>query len=393
MKILYIDPFSVPNSMGGSQKSLLDIMIGMKDFGHEVILGNPGEGLLNIEAKKRDLTAINFFLPNIIDTRITLGTRRIFNIFAAIYDVCILFLSGFSIFLLIRKYKPDIVHANQILVSIAAGFACKLGEIPCVWHIRENPADHISGYVIKIFGILGFLFSDRIMVNSQYTANTFRNTSLQNKIVVIPIGIENTTDQRMNKSANSKEKDFNSTKVISIFGRITPRKGHKVLIRTLKILKRKQLKYDLLIFGHINENDPYYLSLLSLIDELGLIPNIRFCGFKTAISPILSTSDIIVAPSIESETFGRTIIEAMAAGKPVVATRVGAHPEIIEDGVTGFLVEPNNSKELADRIEKILLDQDLAKSIGERGRERYEEFFTLERYCKNIENIYEGLTK
>jgi glycosyltransferase involved in cell wall biosynthesis len=168
-------------------------------------------------------------------------------------------------------------------------------------------------------------------------------------------------------------------------------KGYDVLMKALKILVKKGLECKLLILGHVDQNDQYYLSLRSLMEELGLISHIEFCGFKSDIGPILNSSDIVVSSSTESETFGRTLVEAMAAGKPVVATRVGAHPEIIEDGVTGFLVEPNNPKELADRIEKILLDHDLAKSMGKRGRERYEEHFTLEKYCKKIEDIYDGL--
>ena len=377
--------------MGGSQKSLLDIMTEMKNRGNEVILAMPGNGLLTSAAKDRGVITTNFFLPTILFTRISLGKRRFFNIFAAVYDVLILFLSGLSLYILIRKKKPDIVHANQMLISIAAGFACKLGKVPCVWHIRENPADHIPGTVIKTFGIFGAILSDRIMVNSQYTANIFRNTSLYDKIVVVPIGIENTDNHIINGSEDSKEKDSRSTKVISIFGRIIPMKGHEILIESIKILKEKQLVYKLQILGHFDKNDPYYLSLLSSIEDLGLTSEVKFCGFKSDIGPILYSSDIIVSSSIESETFGRTIIEAMAARKPVVATRVGAHPEIIEDGVTGFLVEPGNPVQLADRIELLFINKEFAMEMGQHGRERYEKYYTLDQYCKNIEDTYTRL--
>ena len=391
MRILYIDPSSNPNHMGGSQKSLLDIMTEMKNRGNEVLLAMPGNGLLTSAAKNRRVITTNFFLPAILFTRISFGNRRFFNIFAAVYDVLILFLSGLSLYILIRKKKPDIVHANQMLISIAAGFACKLGKVPCVWHIRENPADHIPGTVIKTFGIFGTLLSDRIMVNSQYTANIFRNTSLYKKIVVVPIGIENNSNHAVNESLNSKDEHLKSTKVISIFGRIIPMKGHEILIKSLKILKEKQLDCKLLVWGHFNENDPYYLSLLSLIEEFGLLSDVKFCGFKSGISPIFNVSDIIVSASTESESFGRTIIEAMAARKPVVATRVGAHPEIIQDDVTGFLVESGNPEQLADRIGLLLTNKELANEMGERGRERFEKCYTLDKYCKNIEDNYTWL--
>ena len=388
VRILYIDPFANPNSMGGSQKSLLDIMTEMKNRGNEVILAMPGTGLLTSEAKNRGVITTKYFLPTILFTRISFGKRRYFNIFAAVYDVFILFLSSLSLYILIRNKKPDIVHANQMLISIAAGFACKLGKVPCVWHIRENPADHIPGFILKTYGVFGFLFADRVMVNSQYTANIFRKTALYKKIVVIPIGIENNSNHVVNKSLNSKDRYQKSNKVISIFGRIIPMKGHDILIKSLKILKEKQAKFELQIVAHINKNDRYYLYLLSLIKELNLKSKVQFCDFISDINPILNTSDIIVTSSIESETFGRTIIEAMAAGKPIVATRVGAHPELIEDGITGFLVEPNNPKQLSEKLKTLLDDKYLSEKMGQNGRVRYEKYYTLEQCCLNIENAY-----
>ena len=391
MKILYVDPFAIPDSLGGSQKSLLDVMTEMKKCGHEVILAMPGEGLLSTDARNKGIVTTKFLLPTLASTRITIGTRRVFNIIAAIYNVFILFLSGYFLFRLIHKTKPSIAHSNQMLISIAAGFACKLAKVPCVWHIRENPANHISGFILKTYGVFGFLFADRVMVNSQYTANIFRKTALYKKIVVIPIGIENNSNHVVNKSLNSKDRYQKSNKVISIFGRIIPMKGHDILIKSLKILKEKQAKFELQIVAHINKNDRYYLYLLSLIKELNLKSKVQFCDFISDINPILNTSDIIVTSSIESETFGRTIIEAMAAGKPIVATRVGAHPELIEDGVNGFLVEPGDPVQLADRIELLFTNNELAKEMGKRGRERYEKYYTLGQYCNNIQDTYTNL--
>ena len=384
MRILYIDLSSNPNSMGGAQKSLLNIMTEMKKRGNEAILAIPKDGLLVSKAQNEGIRTLRFALPATINTRIRFGQKRYFNIFAAIYDVFILLLSGFSLFVLTNRIKPDIVHANQMLVSIAAGIASKLAKVPCIWHIRENPAAHISKTVIKIFGVFGFLLSDQVIVNSKFTADIFRNTSLLNKIVVVPIGVENTTD-------NLIQNDSRSTNVISIIGRIIPMKGHEILIKSLNIINQKHVDFELQIVGYFNPIDPYYLSLVSLIEEFELTSKVKFCGFKSSISPILNSSDIIVSSSTESESFGRTIIEAMAARKPVVASRIGAHPEIIEDGITGFLVEPGNPEQLADRIELLLMNKKFAMEMGQHGRERYEKCYTLDQYCKDIEDTYRRL--
>ena len=384
MKILYIDPFCIPDYMGGSQKSLLNIMIEMKNRGYSIILATPGRSMLSQNAEKNGIRVTEFLLPGLMNTRISIGKKNFFNIFAAIYDIFIFMISGFSILKLIKEYKSDIVHSNQMIISLSAGLACKISKVHCIWHIRENPADHISKLVLYFFGKLGDFLSDQVLVNSQFTAKIFLNTSLYKKIIVIPIGI----NYRMNEIIASKNKSLKINPVVTILGRIIPMKGHKALIQSLKVLKQKQLEIDMRIIGHFDKNDPYYLYLLSLIDELGLHSNVKFYGFQSKVNPILNSSNIIIVPSIESETFGRTIIEAMAAGKPVIASCVGAHPEIIEDGVTGFLVNPGKPKELAAKIKLILTDKELQKKMGKYGKERYEKFYTLDRYCTNIENIY-----
>jgi glycosyltransferase involved in cell wall biosynthesis len=386
MKILYIDPFCNPDYMGGAQKSLLNIMIDMKKRGHNIILATPGTSMLSQNAEKNGIGVTKFLLPKLINTRISIGKKKFFNIFAAIYDLFIFIITGLSIFKLIKTYKSDIVHSNQMIISISAGLACKMRKVPCIWHIRENPADHISKYILLVFGKLGDSLSDQVLVNSKYTAKIFINTALYKKIKVIPIGI----NYRINENNISKNKPFNSKPVVTILGRIIPMKGHETLIRSLKFLKQKQLEVDMYIIGHFDENDTYYLYLLSLINEFGLHSNIKFYGFRSNINTMLNSSNIIIAPSTEPETFGRTIIESMAVGKPVIASCIGAHPEIIQDGLTGFLVSPGKSEELAAKIELILTDKELQKKMGELGKQRYDKLYTLDNYCTNIESIYDS---
>ena len=362
----------------------------MKKHGHDVILGVPGNGFLNNAVKNININTHKFFLPKIINTRLVIGKIRFFNIFAAIYNLIILFISSLSLFILIKDERPDIVHSNQILISIAAGLACRIAKVPCIWHIRENPAKHISDVILKTFGLFGYFLANKIIVNSQYTAKIFHNTLMQRKIIVIPIGIE------ISKNKNSTEKNIRknnlSDKIISIFGRLIPMKGHEVLIESMKILKSKKVNFKLNIYGDYNDLDLYYLSLVSLINRLNLSSKIRFCGFKSNIQEAMNSSDIIVSSSTEAETFGRTIVEAMLVGKPVIATRVGAHPEIIEDGVSGFLVQPNDPKDLAKKIEILFNDKNLAYKIGETGKERSEEYFTLKKYIDRLEVLYQNLS-
>jgi glycosyltransferase involved in cell wall biosynthesis len=96
---------------------------------------------------------------------------------------------------------------------------------------------------------------------------------------------------------------------------------------------------------------------------------------------------------VEAETFGRTVIEAMAHGKPIVATNVGAHAEIIETGVSGLIVEPNDPAALSDAIKKILSNDELAKQVGQNGYQRYTENYTMDTYCDKLESVYSELVR
>lgn len=395
MRIFYIDPFVLKGSLGGSQISLLSILEAMRKRGHEVSLLVPGKGELAERATISGIFVDTFYLPKLYDTRIMIGGHRYFNLLAAAYDLMAFMISSVSLYRIFKKIKPGIIHSNQMTISIAVGIAARLCRIPCVWHIRENPSTSVPKFVIRIFGLLGHYLADRIIVNSQYTADRFKGSRIFDKIEVVPIGILSNSASSDIPSSVAMRRKFGlpaSARIISIFGRLIPMKGHDVLIRTLKHLRDKGHNVHVLVPGHYEKEDTYFLHLSSLVDSLGLSGQVHFLGFKHDIQPILNSSDIVVSCSKEPETFGRTLIEAMAAGKPIVATKIGAHPEIVKDGVTGFLIAPDNPVQLAEKIEELLLSDEMTARIGKAGQARFHTEFTIEASISRIEGIYIQLT-
>ena len=382
MKILYIDPFVLPDFLGGSQKSLLDIMDSMNNKNNKIILATPGEGMLSQVASEKNIEIINFMLPSFINTRISIFSKNYFNYCAALINVLNLLIAALSIYKLIRKNKPDIIHSNQMLISIPAGIASKVLKVPCLWHIRENPSKHISRFILKFYSFIGTKFSSKIIVNSAYTASFFSNTNLRHKINIVPIGIN------LNKNTSlTIQNKTNQVKNISIFGRIIPMKGHNSLIKSLNLLDI-ELDYKLFIYGNYESDNDYYLSLKKLIENLNLASKINFLGFVSDVTKAVAKSDLIISASLEAESFGRTLIEGMAMGKPIIATDVGAHSEIIDDGINGFLVKAGDTKALSKKIKMILNDEELALRLGSNGKHKYDKYYTRDIYKKNIENIY-----
>jgi glycosyltransferase involved in cell wall biosynthesis len=126
---------------------------------------------------------------------------------------------------------------------------------------------------------------------------------------------------------------------------------------------------------------------MNIVNERDLNSVVTFAGFQSNVLEYMADFDVVVLPSI-LEGFGIVLLEAMAMGKPVVASRVGGIPEAVEDSVTGILVPPANSRKLAEALVVLLENSTLRQSMGEAGRARVETLFSLERTIKEIECCY-----
>ena len=117
-----------------------------------------------------------------------------------------------------------------------------------------------------------------------------------------------------------------------------------------------------------------------------------FTGFTEDMPGMYYALDLLVLPSV-AEPFGRTLIEAMAMERPVIATRAGGAVEVVDDGVTGILVTSENSDELADAIQWASKNRDIANKMGIKGRERAESLFAIKENVKKIELVYQNILK
>ena len=142
--------------------------------------------------------------------------------------------------------------------------------------------------------------------------------------------------------------------------------------------------------GTVVKEDAYRASLEGLARRLGIADRVVFTGFRLDIPQILQEVAVSVLPSL-SEGLSNFLLESMAAGVPVVATRVGGSPEAVGDGETGLLVPTRNAAALARAIDALLTDRDLARRMGQAGRRRMEERFSLEAMARATERLYSSL--
>jgi glycosyltransferase involved in cell wall biosynthesis len=177
--------------------------------------------------------------------------------------------------------------------------------------------------------------------------------------------------------------------LVTTVGNIRRVKGHDVFIKAAASIVQRFPNVSFSIAGDVLEPD-YFVELQALIRELNLSDHFHFVGSVTDLHQHLSAADIFVLPS-RSEGFSNAIIEAMAASLPVVATNVGGNSEAVRDGVTGFLVPPDDPAALSAAIIRLLSDPSQAKAMGAAGNATVTENFTTEAMMTRIASAYQKL--
>jgi glycosyltransferase involved in cell wall biosynthesis len=177
--------------------------------------------------------------------------------------------------------------------------------------------------------------------------------------------------------------------VVVALARLNPSKGLDHLLDAAAHLAERHPAARFVFIGG-GPDAAYRATLDARAASLGIADRVRFIGERTDVAPLLGQATISVLPSL-SEALPNSVLESMAAGVPVVATRVGGIPEVIEDGVTGLLVPPGDSRALADAIGRLLDTPSWACAMGRSGRETAVQRFSTERMVRATEEVYEGL--
>jgi len=202
------------------------------------------------------------------------------------------------------------------------------------------------------------------------------------KIRLIHDGI----DPRPFESASNTRDMHTECVVVGMAAVFEERKGHRFLLEAAQRLKAQgcRLQYRLAGDGSLRP------SMEKTATRLGLKDDVQFLGFVSDIPTFLSQVDIFVLPSL-FEGLGVSVLEAMAAGKAVIASRVGGLPELVIDSVTGLLVAPRDVEGLVNAISTLAGDKSLIRAMGDKGRERLKEKFTIEQTARQVEDYYYSL--
>jgi len=160
------------------------------------------------------------------------------------------------------------------------------------------------------------------------------------------------------------------------------------------LAKLQNLDFEAVLAGDPQEREGYLAELREAIDRVKLTQKIRIPGHCTDMPAALMAADVVVAPSIEPEAFGRVAVEAQAMGRPIVASRLGAQTETVVDGQTGFLFEPGNVDELAKLIERALaMPADQRATMAIAARDRVLKSYTVDTMCAATLDVYREIVE
>lgn len=292
-----------------------------------------------------------------------------------------------------RQENFDIVHTHTAKTGILGRMAARLAGVPKVVHLSHG--HNFYGY----FGSLGsrlvimlerFMarFTDKFIVLTELEKNDLSvyKVTQPAKVVVINSGLELNKYQNVNINKAGKKKELQLEEnelVVGMISRLEPIKGPEYLVEAAKSVIANMSGIKFLIVGE----GSLKAKLTGRCRELGMADKFVFTGWREDIPEILSLLDILVLPSL-NEAVGRVLIEAGAAGIPVVATKVGGIPEIIKDQETGLLVPPQDIDSLTKAIIFLAENKERRKSLGEAARKWIDEKFSADNMVANITNLY-----
>jgi glycosyltransferase involved in cell wall biosynthesis len=292
----------------------------------------------------------------------------------------------FRLYRLLRTMRPQLTYTNSLKADILGGIAARFANIPVIWHVRDRiSADYLPKKAVFVFCFLSKLIPDWIITNSFSTLSSLYpkdiSAEVPDRISVIHDGVD---VKRYRRSITRIEQKI----MVGLIGRISPWKGQDVFIRAIRLITDTypQVRFEIIgspTFGEIDFDQ----KLRSLIIECNLTDVVKLAGFEHDIPLRINSLSIVVHASTIPEPFGQVVIEAMAAGKPVIATNGGGVKEIMLDGITGILVPMKDPESMAEAISKLLADPELCYRMGNAAYEHVQENFTISKTARAVENL------
>ena len=293
-----------------------------------------------------------------------------------------------------KQKQIDVVYCNCIRGVLTIFLAAILSRTPILWYIKGELQN-------TILDTVGFFLSRKILYfcesnkNDKYPLLTY---IFRKKIGILNIGVDPAVFvdiERADKSKLIKEFGINEETINLVYtGQLYRPKGIHYLLEAVALVRDEYPNIKLYIVGDhiIEEYKDYINDLNNIIVQHGIAEHIIFTGWRTDALNIISIMDILVHPSL-SEGFGRTVLEGMALGKPVIASKVGGLRELIKNGENGFLVDVRSPSQIAEKLCLLLANKGLRERMGREAKKTVFSEYLIQDKIRELECIWHEMVE
>ena len=396
MKILYVQPGP---GMGGSKISLYH-MVKCASSSQTSFLALSAPGQTDYEALVQPFVEKFFYqdIPTWQKYHRRTWLEKLRAPFGNAYRILKTIPAAIKLGKIIKAEKIDVVHTNNSITPVGA-LACWMTKTPHVWHIREAFGSNRQYRPILSDAITYWFMkqlSDVIICNSAYTAEPFEHRQIKHTIIQNGIDLSDFSDKVSRGASIRSQYGINQDEiVIGMVGNLsTELKRHNIFLDMAKGLIKEHHQLKFIIFGGSSNLDqtPYTRSLAEQVNNSGLSDKVTWAEFIEDTPAMMNSIDILVHPAL-TEGSGRVIMEAMAAGKPVVGMKSGGVQELIRDGENGFLVQPGNDQDLAVKVKLLIEDENLRQIVAANARIYAHSNFSNQANTRAIEDVYHNLVR
>ncbi|AFZ13611.1 glycosyl transferase group 1 [Crinalium epipsammum PCC 9333] len=337
MKILFLDQSGEP---GGAELCLIDIA---KPYRHTCLVGLFADGPFKHLLEEHEIPV------QVLATK-SIQVRKESSLVQSLGSVSSLLPVIARVVQKAREY--DLIYANTQKALVVGALASLLSRRPLIYHLHDIlSADHFSRTNLTVAVTLANRFASLVIANSKASQAAFLEAGGRSDIIdVVYNGFEPELYRRNRSDISQlkKQLELDGRFIVGHFSRLSPWKGQHILLEALAHCPEDVTA--ILVGDALFGEQDYVKHLHKRVAELGLEQRVQFLGFRSDIPQLMAVCDLVAHTSTAPEPFGRVIVEAMLSGTPVVVTSSGGALELVEHGITGFLVPPGEPQQLAEVI-------------------------------------------